>query len=572
MNQLIASSTSRHLRPAELLALLGLLLAAAFFRFYRITEVGMDGHDTFQYFDYSKRFLDGHPYLFFYRPVAYACNAAAMWLVGSVDYAMLLSGATADLLTVLLLYILCRQIGGSVLLSTLTASLYAFSPFVLTTAVSGLLHVYGALFITLAVVLFILFAASLDKAKFRAAGYMFLTGLSVGLAAHTHEELSLVSIAFGSLSVWLFSWQKNQTIVRSLMAPFIWGVNLLYSIGFLLPLAIGIRIEGLSTLIENARRVPNTRADVPSLWQIFNDGFTALQKFLFDNFNAFVVVLIALGAGTILWSLSKRHDVRYGIRVRYLAVALVVPFTYWLCYSFFIRELLSRLFLPFLPLCTVVAVFGLYLALCESGARRSHTIVGIVVMLILAFQMPWEFLVREPTYHRQIYNVVKDFVNDDNRLLLPIGYDGRGPMWGNGIGYGLRSDMYLGSRAVSLVNLPLGKTFARMVTDEKVSYVLIDLRNFPRNVIRSDYDLDKYFEDYYGLNTTEIANDQLSIMIPDDIRAKRLPLKQLISDHILLEDMIMRLERYGLRNEIKKMHGQKVAEIPDMVEIYKIER
>src|SRR5262249_43167959 len=89
---------------ACLTLLCGVVALAAVRLFSGITEVGMDGVDTFEYWKYANEILHGKTDFIYDRLAFYAINVAALKILGANDYAIRAFVAGFTLLNIALVY------------------------------------------------------------------------------------------------------------------------------------------------------------------------------------------------------------------------------------------------------------------------------------------------------------------------------------------------------------------------------------------------------------------------------------------------------------------------------------
>jgi 4-amino-4-deoxy-L-arabinose transferase-like glycosyltransferase len=385
--------SSRNLTTLALL--LAVVLLGGLFRFYKIDERGLDGSDSVFYTSIAKAWSEGDriyqvaDHLFIYRPVVYFLHGVGISLLGFTDTSIKLVNATADVISIALIFVIGLRLSQKDPWPAFAAALiYACSPIAIEMSRVELTHTLSTLLVLLAMLFFMFHYAV--SGIWRSRVHLGLAGIFTGAAVLTHEELILTApgYAFFLLAVLLRS-QKKRVDVFSFI------INILIFSGSLLIICYNtISVHMHYVLVKAAvldKAVPRGESTI-SAPALFQEVFSYLEKcarFLWDAVIWFgsaptlFLFLPLLGLLTVSGVLAFSKARRWRFPPLLFLPAIVLVF-YVAGFAKLLHFFVPRLLLPLFPLLvlTVVAWCSHLLARWQAPpVLRSGFVVGLALLL-----------------------------------------------------------------------------------------------------------------------------------------------------------------------------------------------
>lgn len=424
------------------------MLVSAGLRLANITTIGIDGVDTFQYTRIAERWSEGD-YVFktegmgtkttFYRPVAYCLYSLALGVFGDTDYAIKVLNILIDLINILLVFYL-----GKILINKETglfsAVIYGMLPYVIDQSRMELLHIMSGMFFLISACCFAAYeSASTRKKRF----YLALAGSGVSLASNTHPVMLISVIGFVACIFISRMWSRlEKAFIKNLI------LDLAVFAGFfLIPYIIGIAVFGFDTVVNSllstgsmaiAIRQPDSSPLLTNLSYIS----MSLLKTLWASENSFIFLILFVISIPFIPSIFRNargsaltEGVSRGM------VFLFVSFSTFLFLAIVIfKEVDPRFFTPFIPIYVMYSFSFIYFFLDRHllnrkedipvGDTRQTTVIKtysfvaslIIVVLFSAIYDPAtlkaHFLTPKPSMVREVYNVIGDNADSENKLLV----------------------------------------------------------------------------------------------------------------------------------------------------------
>ncbi|MFN8482760.1 MAG: glycosyltransferase family 39 protein [Anaerolineae bacterium] len=189
------------------IALIGIMVLAAFFRYYELSSVPLDPTS-----DHAEKLLDVYDVLSGQRPTFFVRNTGREWFqfyytaalislfnLSTTFVTLKIGTATAGLLTIPFVFLLAREVGGTGM-GLLTALLMAMSKWHTAISRAGLRFPFTALF-TAPTIFFVYRGLRLNRRN-----DWLLAGLILGLGLQTYTSMRMVPLLVGSLVVLRVLW------------------------------------------------------------------------------------------------------------------------------------------------------------------------------------------------------------------------------------------------------------------------------------------------------------------------------------------------------------------------------
>ena len=385
-------------------------------------------------------------------------------------------------------------------LALFSMATYGFSIYILKHIPTTYVHFLSGTF----VILYALFMTKYMQEVTKNKWYLFFAGVCFSLAAHTHEEFLLLSVHLGLCIA-----------IKRLDNP--WGINgywfkfkeyfpeLLYgALGSILPIVFWILYFKPATVTKYLAM--NVRLHTSSHTGSIFDIATISIQFLREN-NPFSIMFFFV-LGIIIYPLLReglnKADKKRLLNNFSLGLA---PVVYLVIYSLKIGKTnLSRLFMPMQPMVIIFAIYVMYIL--AKKYTKSKLFARVVVLVIVAssihINQPWHYLKKQVSIHRKEYDKISEFVKNDEKILVSLGVESRGMMWGNSPAYGLLGKMYFGEQASSIYNefIKNESTLDEMIKNTNTKFIYV-------SNTRSGYkrlDIEKYFNKLYSVDIKKIVN------------------------------------------------------------------
>ncbi len=186
-----------------------MIVTDAYFRMRGVTQNGIRGSDTFQYFEIATLWHQGQfvlndiltEFYQFFRPLHYALGALGISLFEGRDYSLRMMMGFVETLNTLLVIVLGLMFLRHRLSALLLALVYMASPSVFVMSNSELPHTLSTLFALFFLAVFKLALDAVLKTDKKAWRLIFLSGILAGAAATCHGSLSFL----GPAAILIFS-------------------------------------------------------------------------------------------------------------------------------------------------------------------------------------------------------------------------------------------------------------------------------------------------------------------------------------------------------------------------------
>ncbi len=465
-----------------------ILAAAVFLRFVNITTIGFSGADTFMYYrvatswsegDYSvlgdEHLIDEQLDLF--RPVPFYIYSQLIRHFGQYDYSIMLFNSVVDIFNIILLFMLGTRLKNA-WLGLLSAMTYAFIPAAIEHSRMALFHIMTEFFVLIMVVCLL----NLIGCKTKKSFYFncVSAGLFAALGICTHPAVgfllpgAIAVIGIAALGqqgvqdrIRRFFYGSLQFVAASLSllfaGCFFWGFQRIFDAFFK---------GGMRGVSQNSRSLMDMGIQLVKLIHVNIYFFFSLKIFDLIFFFACISCVILFTRSNIL----KRNK---GTAGTIPFVLMILMFSYFIFTTLFTTEIITRYFIPLLPLFILFIYLTIYetyeeivlFATARYGRERSiivfmrkspiHLIV-IFLLFSLFFtsnysvartmayvrgQRPhlyldfWNVYGRTPSVYREVYNTIGGRVTDKERLLvLPFLFRHEGgfsikPYFGDNVSY-----------------------------------------------------------------------------------------------------------------------------------------
>jgi hypothetical protein len=341
-----------------------------FFRFNGITENGVIGSDTFQYWNIAwmwnqSQFVlndsTNEPDLYF-RPLFYFLNMMSLRIFGPNDYSLRALIGIFETANVFLVFLLTRIYFRNWLLSTTTSICYALTGTVLISAMRELTHTYTVTFVLLMLIFLIL---ALDETRPAKRRWFFVaSGISLGSAFIIHGTAAF----WGPSIVFFLILMKHKNYLHKAAEITAFGC------GTVLPIFISAGLIGFGTAYQALLFEINIRAETNlSPLTLFLKWLEYGPKESFSTLTSvgfWICVVVAL-----------TNWLRQKINIRWI-MPTILFLTYIFCYSFVFKNVyLNRLFLP-LNILVLLTVFSTTaFLLCRLTVRKQ--IMGLLTVATL---------------------------------------------------------------------------------------------------------------------------------------------------------------------------------------------
>jgi hypothetical protein len=574
------------LRILNLLCLVGsgvLMVLIGYRLFAGMTRVGMQGFDTFVYWNEAEQILHGRASLTAGWPIGcqlsrvcasthfnadrlsfYALNVLAMKILGVNDYALRCVIGVAAIFNIALIFYLSYRVCANGLIALAAAGIYAFNPIILFNSGLELPHVYGATFV-LAAAAVALPTINPDVGRRAQLVFAGFTGLFLALAAFTHEDL--IFVAFMFLLLIVLMQPREQSIWSRWSLVEMLNLGLSFGAGFAFGLAapmlilrvhptkvihdlflIGAKIKGATEARVGGHFLSQT---APRLFE--NVAVDLLQPRLWAM-TAAAIVTVPLAYAVLRTERLKAAVVLetaslgYALLFAAMQAFLVSNYTY------------TRVFIPVISLSIVFTITGLYLVISSLLAALASRAVAVVVATLLiggasatviAGYHPMAYQRPAVSALRQLYDALRDTVAPDRRLLLPACF----PTGASTDQVGLGAQVYLGDSVLALVAHPV-EDFDTFVNDHSIKYVFVP-QSFGIIPIELGY-LKRLFSDFYGAP------------VPAGFEPGAAANFGFHANEVLLTERACELERDALLRNLLGRGSQPVTLLPPLGDVYEL--
>lgn len=493
--------------------LIFLILFGIFLRFFKITEMGVYGSDNLFYINIAKAWSEGN---FVYqiaggrpvfRPVIYCIYAGAIHIFGFHDYSIKMMNVFIDSLSIFLMMFISYRLSDRNLWASLSAGIiYALLPIAITYSRIELTHTISAFMVLMSFLFFLIYFQSDQKKK----KYLFLilTGIFTGLTALSHEEL--VFIAPGYI-LFLFIHFLSQPRNVKTFIQFVLDSSLYLATTFVI--CQNIIYLYLSAFIGKLKTgVSDTSVDSNAIERIFIFIWNGIST---NTSTIFLWLFLLLGFVLVIlnlfkWLKFKKLNIKFPL-LYYLPWLIVFGYTFF--YAHLTSVLISRLFLPFVPLIIIALVIGYEKIFKNLSIKFSNSFLIIIGTIIIFFnlghyseftnisQKRYSLELIPPTkyldldlpggykrfknrnykkkWERQIFEKLKDRVNENARLLITssIIY----PTPGRRV---FQLGFYFGDNAIYIIDH--SEPLEDLISKYKVKYLIYTLLWADKRVIKKN--------------------------------------------------------------------------------------
>ena len=462
-------------------------------RVHQLDERGIEGSDTVYYASLAESWAEGEPRYEIaqqnrvFRPVPLFLYSLAYRLLGFHDTTLKWVNVAADVASIFLVFLSLWIIRRDVVLALCAAATYSLLPKAIGMSRQELVHSISTTFLLLGLVLYLL--SETNPGRWRPLLYLTLSGLAIGCAVSSHEELIFVSLPLLAAIV-ISAWVGDSNAAGWKTA----GLRAALFASCLLTVSLPVVLAQVEPMSELARHRPGKTLLTPEpghvALRLLHDGIVANgSHVLLGLFAALTLLALLRGLAKI-----RRVSPSMGSLAQHLPASMVL--IYVGCCSVILRYYPLRVFLPLLPL-VILAIF-VYLAPWARGRLRAILPAALLVLIVVGnfvlyipsrnarvvdfrggnvskpavpssdLQANWRAFrgeVYTATWPRRLYDLLRDRVSSDAKLLvtpaIAYSYPGRRV-------FQLKS--YFGDDVVYVVDheIPL----ADVVEQEKIRYVL----------------------------------------------------------------------------------------------------
>jgi len=446
--------------------LVPLVLLSAYFRLYHITEMGIEGQDTFVYWHIAESWADGDLVLNagvfddnaeYYRPMGYFLYSLALKLFDYADYSIKLLNCFLDFFNILLIYLIGLRINRK-WVGLFAATSWAFLPIAIGMTRSELLHTSSATFILISVWLFL---ESLQRNSTKTSFLcLALSGLALSCGAHTHGDIAFLGPGYIFLIFISIIWNKEiRETSRILGALFL--RSLVFTSSFFSLYVFGGGYFGFEKVLSIILRVSRvgTGGGVAFRTNLLLDIKGHADRYLTAFFGGiklfefiFVVSVLAFVA-YFFWIVFRRKSRENAGIEPIVCLILIVSYIVGMV-LLTNKRIISRVFVPLIPLVFLHSYTFLCIILEGKGeegfnsnshklggdsglgsrlknmigVRQSHGVwvIGVITLYVIytvhSYSLLTSGIVKGVGYdmsmHRELYNVFREKVNSENKFLV----------------------------------------------------------------------------------------------------------------------------------------------------------
>lgn len=461
----------------------GLFVYAAFLRFDGMASRGImiGWPDDWKYLDAGKQWAEGNPtwlkpdHVRFYRPAIHLLHGLAIRFGGYNDYSIKALNVSLDLLALGLLFCMVWYLTRDGWAGLGAAMLYALVPNIVILAWNEVPNTPTIPFVTFSLFLFIL---AFDPKKTGRARIILLTacGVVLGIAANMHSDLAFLGPGY-VLAMLPMALQREK--LRHKTTSFIcWAGTLtagffsVYLVGLLyfgprefFTVFMGDLTMGRPALIQKYGK-QHPLADFLS---VFSGGVGGT----YENRLLLLYVFAASAALAVVQCAFLRPRNWAALCPAVLVAAYAAGYA-----GVIGRFTLWRLFVPLLPAMLAFTVYWYHEALRKLFARFGASWLAGMLVAIACAGLTWHNPHLTPALKKKglfrqerirlTYDLLRDKVNDENRLLITPVISTFGFFHHWGARGGLSHEIYFGHNALHIVELP---DFPLPYTTQSLEYV-----------------------------------------------------------------------------------------------------
>lgn len=467
---------------------------AAYARYNDITIQGILKGDSFGYLKEAKLWAEGKTPAFhngkFYRPALYFFQGLAIKTFGYNDYSVKIFNVSADMINIILIFVIFYILTKSRWLMFLAVLLYAFNSTVFYYARSEFAHTLSTSFVLLSFLFYLLYNNYYRYNRFIYKFLLLISGFFVGMAANTHPDLAFFGVGYVIcilLSVIINRNKSNPYITFFLNSS-------VFSIGFLIPYLMGIVAFGFSTvtdvfftelflhkhgLLEKGRE--NLFVLLYSLLTM--EGFKAREVRV-----DIILVLSVL----VIWIIDFLKQ-KKNILINYTPMILIITYLllYFMIIGVSLRLNYQRLFLPLFPFFLFSCIYW-YNKLIKNYLNKMLKMICILAVgVVIVFNFNNKGY--SNSQYRPIHDILKNKIDPDNKILIA-------PASVYSFDSGFQCDLYFWKNAIYLYQMPLDETYSiktlrDFLGSNRISYIFISKR-IDKRLLRTGFTLphEKYEE------------------------------------------------------------------------------
>lgn len=479
---------------------LGVIFSAAQIRYAGITTQGISRGDSFGYLREAKLWAENKSPEFmggsFYRPAIYFFQGLAIKFLGYNDYSIKTLNVTADMLNILLIFLISYLLTKNKWVGIIAVLFYAFNVYVLMWARTEFPHTLSTTFVLFSLLFYLLFE-HYPRNKICCKLLLFLSGFFVGMAANTHPDLAFLGPGY------VFCFLCSAIIQRKKSNPYITFIfnSFIFSIGFVMPYTIGVIAFGFSKVV-NVFSAEVFVSQV-NLTERYGESsfFTLFSNILRYSFESGIksriiqlgsIVGISISAIWILrWFRGKKDAL-----ISYVPIILII--SYLILYSIIVGVFpihYTRLFLPLFPLFLIMIVYWYYKFFKMFSVRWG------IVLFVFVFTASFFFQISQlpgkkypQSQYRHIYDVLKNKIDSKNKVMIA-------PACVYSFDLGFQCDLYFGNNSIYLCRLPLDETYSvemlhKVIDSMNISYIFIS-KEIDTRLMKPDFSLSPTYEAWF---------------------------------------------------------------------------
>jgi 4-amino-4-deoxy-L-arabinose transferase-like glycosyltransferase len=458
------------------LALLFVLALSTYARTKSITINGINGTDTFIYWELVDLWSNGSyrlnsdPWgstIHFYRPLFFLLNLVAIKFFGSVDYALRALIAVFETGNVLLVFAIGRLAKGYIV-GLICAILYAVTPTSLIWSQSELANTYCETFALLSYLFYQLRFANNPARKTNKEVLILLSGFFAAASLLTHGSMLFYCLPLGILVVFSV-YAENKREEGSMFREYFTTLGSFIS-GALLPMVGSIMFLGYEFSITAISGEANLHSK-------HHSGFSAFYHFIKESLTSnlssefFYLFILSTIISVALLGMRKNG---YTESTKYLFIYLCFGYLF---VGIFGGESNPRFILPMTSFAVLGTICTLA-SLCQWKIKLWSQLASVALAVAIGWTTFYNrygtFLAlyqgREVGIVKGLYTSLKDQVDEDNKILIAPYIVRSWPK---------RFDAlpYFSSNAVYLFDCQ-EETFQSYLTKHKVKFVFLAPEDF----------------------------------------------------------------------------------------------
>jgi hypothetical protein len=494
---------------------IGLLLFslwAIFIRFYRITEVGLEGDDVFWYWDKVNHWVNGDYVLGAgYRPAVHATYLLAMKIFGINDYAIKVMNSLLNLSSGVLIYFCAMATIKNRFISILTSFIYLSLPFVIEESRQELSHIASTFYYLLSYQFFTkYYFLNYAQKNIYKYFYLSLSGIFLGIASHVHPDLATLGLPYFLFIIYIiFLETKGSEKFNENFKKRVIRETSLFSFSYFFTYIFSISSFGIISVYKSlfsSFKLQNNQLVQKSLIERMARYLYGTEAYIRGSFSRFGSILLAISIVNIFYIKIKKIKLN---PIVYLPLFLSF-FHIFTCLFTVQRRYILRLLHPSTPFLILCMLFGLNFLLENFNIKRSKlflVITSVVLLYSSHFHLYNSELYTTKIY-KSVYSQTSALVSSDKKILIT-------PSLFHWYRKGFKSDLYFGKNAVYLSQYRHGvwkfeksveENFKKIILTNKIKYILIakNDRNIRKKLV-GHHDAGMFFKSIYNLSQQEYS-------------------------------------------------------------------